>query len=203
MSAWYHRRMMREGHTERLLLRSLALADAVQIQPIFPRWEIVRYMNARVPWPYPADGARQYIEQVALPAVARGQAWAWTLRLKSDPERIIGNLELRKNDTDHRGFWIALPWQRQGLVTEACIWANDFWFETLGFPLLRVSKAAANTASRRVSEKLGMRLAGVEEKEFLCGRLPSEIWEMTAEEWQTFKAQARPGGSTKRKSDIL
>ena len=85
---------------------------------------------------------------------------------------------------------MGLKWQGQGLMSEACLWANDFWFETLGFPVLRVAKAAANTASRRISEKQGMRLAGVMEKDYVSGRLPSEIWEMTAEEWCNWKASS-------------
>lgn len=36
--------------TERLLLKPLVAADAVQIQQRYPRWEIVRYMVASVPW---------------------------------------------------------------------------------------------------------------------------------------------------------
>jgi len=181
--------MVPEGETVRLLLRPIAPVDAAQIQQIFPQWEIVRYLDTRVPWPYPPGGARQFIENVALPGVARGDSWNWTLRLKTDPERIVGNLELRRGEDDNRGFWIGLPWQRQGLVTEACRWANDFWFETLGFPLLRVSKAVANTASRRISEKLGMRLVGIRERNYVCGRLPSGVWEMTAGEWSAWKSR--------------
>jgi RimJ/RimL family protein N-acetyltransferase len=140
-----------------------------------------------VPWPYPPDGARQHIEQIALPQVELGESWIWTLRLKSDPAHIIGLLDLRKGDEDHRGFWLVPEFQGRGLMSEACAWANDFWFETLGFPFLRVSKAADNFASRRISEKLGMRLVGRGEKDFVCGRLPTEIWEITAEEWRAWK----------------
>jgi len=43
--------------TTRLILRPLELADAEQVQIIFPHWEIVRYLANRVPWPYPPDGA--------------------------------------------------------------------------------------------------------------------------------------------------
>jgi RimJ/RimL family protein N-acetyltransferase len=93
-----------------------------------------------------------------------------------------------KGGDDNRGFWLGLPWQGRGLMTEACAWANDFWFETLGFPMLRVAKAAANKASRRISEKQGMRLVGIGEKDYVSGRLPSEIWEITAEEWREWKA---------------
>ena len=76
--------------TSRLLLRPLKLADAEQVQLIFPQWEIVRYLTKQVPWPYPADGAVTYYRDFALPAIERGDEWHWTLRLKSEPERIIG-----------------------------------------------------------------------------------------------------------------
>jgi RimJ/RimL family protein N-acetyltransferase len=74
-------------------------------------------------------------------------------------------------------------------MSEACTWANDFWFETLGFPVLRVAKAAANAASMRISEKQGMRLVGLVGKDYVSGRLPAEVWEITAEEWRAWKAR--------------
>jgi len=179
--------MIPEGRTERLILRPLELADAEQIQQLFPHWEMVRYLLTRVPWPYPADGAEQYCREIALPQMELGEAWHWTIRLAIRPAEVIGLISLIRGDKDNRGFWMGLPWQGQGLMSEACAWANDFWFETLGFKVLRVAKAASNTASRRISEKQGMRLVGVAEKDFVGGRLPSEIWEITAEEWRAWK----------------
>ena len=177
------------GQTARLVLRPLAMGDAVQIQELFPHWEIVRYLRNVIPWPYPADGALEFIRDFALPAIARGDEWIWTLRLKNEPERVIGILNLRRGLHDNRGFWLDLAWQGRGLMSEACAWANDFWFEALGFPVLRVAKACANTTSRRISEKQGMRLVAVEERDYVCGRLPSEIWEITADEWRAWKAR--------------
>jgi ribosomal-protein-alanine N-acetyltransferase len=187
--------MIPAGESARLLLRPLAVADAAQIQALFPRWEIVRYLERRVPWPYPDDGARQFIERIELPVIKRGEAWSWTLRLKTAPDAVIGNLELRKGDGDNRGFWLCPEWRRRGLMVEACYWANDFWFERLGFSLLRVSKAVENTASRRISERMGMRLVGRNEKEYVCGRLLSEIWEMTADEWRAWKSARKAVGN--------
>jgi RimJ/RimL family protein N-acetyltransferase len=177
------------GQTARLILRPIAIDDAAQIQELFPHWEIVRYLRRVIPWPYPADGALQFIRDFALPAIARGDEWIWTLRPKSEPERVIGILNLRRGPHDNRGFWLGLAFQEQGLMSEACAWANEFWFETLGFPVLRVAKARDNTTSRRISEKQGMRLVGVEERDYVCGRLPSEIWEITADEWRAWKAR--------------
>jgi RimJ/RimL family protein N-acetyltransferase len=182
--------MMPEGKTERLILRPLELADADQIQAIFPVWKIVRHLMNVVPWPYPPDGARQFCEEIALPQAARGEAWHWTLRLGNEPERVIGVINLRKGDANNRAFWLGLPWQGRGLMSEACVWANDVWFDTLGFQILRVSKAVDNAASRRISEKQGMRLVGIAMKEYVGGRLPSEIWEITAEEWRAWKTRS-------------
>jgi RimJ/RimL family protein N-acetyltransferase len=167
-----------------MLLRPLELADAVQIQTLFPQWEIVRHLAAQVPWPYPADGAYRYIRDIALPAVDRSEAWHWTLRLKTSLDQIIGSIDLRKKENDNRGFWLGLPWQGQGLMTEACEAVTDFWFNTLNFPVLRAPKAIANVASRRISEKQGMRLVATEDRDYVSGRFPSEIWEITAEEWR-------------------
>jgi [ribosomal protein S5]-alanine N-acetyltransferase len=77
-----------------------------------------------------------------------------------------------------------LPWQKQGLMTEASDAVTDYWFDVLKFPLLRAGKAIANTASRRISEKQGMRVIALEDRDYVSGRFPAEVREITAEEWQ-------------------
>ena len=169
--------------TPRLLLQPLVLEDAAQVQLIFPHWEVVKHLAAQVPWPYPEDGALTYYRDVALPAIARGDEWHWTLRLKTSPDQIIGAIALAKGEVN-RGFWLGLPWQGCGLMTEAAEPVTHFWFDTLGFPVLRVPKAIDNVTSRRISEKQGMRVIATFEKDFVSGRLPAEIWEITAQEWR-------------------
>ena len=176
--------------TPRLLLRPLELADAAQIQILFPHWEIVRYLRNVIPWPYPDDGALQYVRDMALPAIARGEAWHWTLRLKTEPEQVIGFISLIKGETENRGFWLDLPWQGRGLMSEACDAVTDYWFNALKFPALRVPKAIANAASRRISEKQGMRVVSTEERDYVGGRFLSETWEITAEEWRARRKSA-------------
>ena len=171
-------------HTPRLILRPLELADAEKAQVLFPHWEIVRYIRNAVPWPYPSDGCYTFYRDVSLPAVARGDEWAWTLRLKSAPSQLIGAISLFRSETDNRGFWLGLPWQRQGLMTEAADAVTDYWFNVLKMPFMRVPKAKDNFASCRISEKQGMRMIGMEDRDYVSGRLPSEIWEITAEEWR-------------------
>ena len=173
--------------TARLVLRPLVLADAAAAQELFPHWEIVRFLNAKVPWPYPADGALQFYRDVALPAMERGEQWIWAILLKGGPDRLIGAINLSADRDENRGFWLGLPWQRQGLMGEACEAVTEFWFNGLLRERLRVSKAAPNLASRRVSQKQGARLIAVEERDFVSGRWPTEIWELTREEWNSRK----------------
>jgi ribosomal-protein-alanine N-acetyltransferase len=173
-----------ELQTERLILRPLELVDAEQAQQLFPHWEIVKFLAGRVPWPYPTDGCLAYYRNFALPAIERGDEWHWTLRLKRSPEDLIGAIGLAKAEPDNRGFWLGLPWQGQGLMTEAVIAANDYWFDVLGFSILRAPKAIANVGSRRISEKTGMRIIATEERDYVSGRWMSEVWEITAEEWR-------------------
>ena len=171
--------------TGRLSLRPLQLEDAEGAQSLFPHWEVVKFLNTQIPWPYPADGALTYFRDVALPAMERGTQWHWTLRLREAPEELIGAINLTSKETHAtRGFWLGLPWHGRGLMTEAASAVNDYCFDVAGFDVLRIPKAVANTTSRRVSEKTGMRVIATEERDYVSGRLLTEIWEITADEWR-------------------
>lgn len=183
--------MIKPLETPRLLLRPLELADAEQTQKLFPHWEIVKYLSNRVFWPYPEGRALIYYRDEALPAMERGDEWHWSLRLKSNPDPHIGCISLFRSEVNNRGFWLGLPWQGQGLMTEAANAVTDYWFDELGFPVLRVPKAADNIASRRISERSGMRVVALELKDYVCGRLLTEVWEITAEEWRAHRSQTR------------
>jgi RimJ/RimL family protein N-acetyltransferase len=184
--------MISEGRTERLLFRPLEMADARRMQALFPQWEIVRFLLNRVPWPYPPDGSLLYCRDVALPQAVRGEAWHWTIRLAAEPSEMIGLISLFKGAWDNRKFWLGLPWQGLGLMSEACVWANDFWFDGLGFPILRVAKAVSNYPSRRISVKHGMHVVTVVDRDYVSGPFQAEVWELTAEEWRAWKARACP-----------
>ena len=179
--------MIPQLETKRLILRPLEISDADQIQQIFPQWEIVKYLQSKVPWPYPADGAITYIRDMAIPAMERGESWHWTLRLKNNPQQIIGFISLMKAENENRGFWLDPKHQGKGLMSEACDAVTDFWFEVLKFPVLRAPKAIVNSASRKISERQGMRVISREERDYVSSRLMSETWEITAEEWRARK----------------
>jgi RimJ/RimL family protein N-acetyltransferase len=178
-------------HTSRLILTPLQLTDAPAVQQLFPQWEVVRYLDSRVPWPYPQDGALVYVRDVALPAVAEGREWHWIIRTRVQPEHSIGSISLDDQPGNNRGFWLAPQWQGNGYMREACNIINAYWFETLLRPIMQVPKAIANHASRKVSQHESMRMIGTRDGHFVSGPMQVEVWEITRGEWL-----ARGGGLT-------
>jgi RimJ/RimL family protein N-acetyltransferase len=170
--------------TARLILRPLESADADAIQQRFPRWEIVRFLAAGIPWPYPADGAEKYVGDIALPAMQAGQEWHWSIRPTTLPDQLIGVVSLMDRPDNNRGFWIDPDWQGQGFASEAAMAVTGFWFETLGRSVLRARKATANKLSQRISARTGMRLIRTEPGHYVSGRHVTEIWEITQDEWR-------------------
>ena len=174
--------------TDRLLLLPLTLADAPLIQAAFPVWEVVRWLASTVPWPYPDDGAAVFVSQIALPAMAEGTAWHWSIRTKAEPDRLIGVVTLTDKDDDNRGFWIDPVQQGQGFATEASEAVTDYWFEGLGKTVLSVPKAVANPASRRISEKQGMRVVRRLDLSLVSGVEEAELWQIDRETWRRMRA---------------
>ncbi|RYF43845.1 MAG: N-acetyltransferase [Cytophagaceae bacterium] len=131
---------------------------------------VVRYLDSRVPWPYPEEGALTYVRDVALPAIAAGREWHWMIRLHAEPAQSIGSISLYDQPGNNRGFWLAPQWQGKGYMREAR-------------PVMQVPKAVDNHASRRVSEHEGMQMIGMQQGHFVCGPMLKEIWEMKRTEW--------------------
>lgn len=175
--------------TERLILVPLNESHAPQVQEKFPKWEIVKYLLNKVPWPYPENGAIEYIRNIVLPNMKSGLEYYWAIFPKTSPNELIGIINLRKSDDENRGFWLDINWQNQGLMTEAAWVVTDFWFCELKMARMIVSKSIENHASSAISRKLGMRLVETSARNFVNGEMSAEIWELTRDEWLRNKGQ--------------
>lgn len=170
--------------TKRLILRPVTLDDAQAAQALFNNWEVVKYMFGAIPWPYPDNGTHEYYAEVVIPKMESGQGLSWAIIEKASPN-FIGLLELTpKDETDNRGFWIGQPYWRQGYITEAIVATTDYAFDVLKMPLMRLNNAVPNLGSRRVKEKAGATLVNTVEGDFVAGKFPKEIWELTPEQWR-------------------
>jgi RimJ/RimL family protein N-acetyltransferase len=169
--------------TARLILRPLQERDTPAIQRIFPQWEVVRHLLARVPWPYPEDGAATNMAE-CLEKRARGEQFYWAITLNGGDDELVGRIDLRPDSGDHemRGFWLDPGLKGQGLMTEAAEAVTAFAFE-LGWPELWVTNAASNIGSHRVKEKQGFELVQVVRGQFVSGEDDKEIWRLRREDW--------------------
>jgi RimJ/RimL family protein N-acetyltransferase len=170
--------------TRRLILRPLEARDVPATQRIFPQWEVVRYLLARVPWPYPPDGAATNFVDCQEKR-ARGEQLYWAITLKGGDDELIGRIDLRPDDGDHemRGFWLDPQLAGQGLMTEAAEAVTAFTFEVLGWDELWVTNAASNRASSRIKVKQGFELMAIVPGEFVFGPDDREVWRLTRARW--------------------
>lgn len=171
-----------ELSTARLHLRGVRLADIPAIQKNFDDYDIIRHLSAVVPWPFPAHGAKDFVESV-LPLQGQDR-WVWGLFLKTAPAEMIGNVDLRRKQGENRGFWLARRFWGQGLMTEATGAVTDYAFSALGFETLILCNAVGNIHSRRIKEKAGATFLRVEPAAFVDPALTQhEVWELRRTAW--------------------
>ena len=171
-------------HTPRLVLRPLRSKDAPVIQKRFANWEVVRWLDAKVPWPYPADGATTFVA-AALAEMARGEKSHWALVPKKGTADLIGVISLWPDDGathDQRGFWLDPAFQGRGLMTEAADRVTEYAFGKLGWPWLWLSNAQDNQASRRIKEKQGARLVDMMIGRYVGGETSRMVWLLMRED---------------------
>lgn len=171
--------------TGRLILRPIELRDAPAIQRYFPDWELIKFLHAKIPWPYPEDGAETSIRE-ALEQTARGERFHWAITLKGGDDEAIGRIDLWPFDGEHRdmrGFYLARPYWGRGLMTEAAERVTRFAFEDLGWPFLYLTNAEENLGSHRVKEKQGATLIDREPAAYMSGELLREVWLLTRDAW--------------------
>ena len=169
--------------TERLLLKPLDWRHVDDIQKNFEDYDVVRYLSALVPWPYPRDGAQKFLEMV-LPSQGQDR-WLWAIFVKPEEDESVGVVDLwRPGRPENRGFWLARKHWSKGYMTEAVVPITDYAFETLGFEVLRFTNAVGNVASRRVKEKSGASFLGTRAATFVDPAITeNELWELSKVAW--------------------
>ena len=170
--------------TERLILRPLEARDAPAIQRLFPQWEVVKYLDPAIPWPYPDDGAATNMAQ-CLAKRAAGEQFYWAITLKGDDE-LRGRIDLWPESPerlDMRGFWLDPLLHGQGLMTEAAEAVTTYAFKTLNWPRLYLTNAIDNLASGRIKEKQGAVPYSSEPFSYVSGKGERQVWLLTREAW--------------------
>jgi len=175
---------------DRIFLRPVTEQDIPAYEKHFVDYEVVRHLTDRIPWPYPEDGVRDWVENHIL-ALQGNNRWIWGIFLHTDTATLIGCIELwRPGTPENRGFWLGRAHWGQGLMTEATVLVTDFAFEHLGFETLILSNAKGNRRSARIKEKAGARLIRCEPEGFVDPVYSeSELWELHKQDWIAHRNQ--------------
>ena len=151
--------------TDRLLLRPYVAEDWAHVHtyaaiPEFSRFEA---------WgPNSVEDTKRFIAACIASMSEhpiRGYQLAVVLR---EEDRLIGGCTLKRKRVEFHeafvGYAIHPDFQRKGFATEAAAALVEFGFDSLRLVRIYAECNALNVASRRVMEKLGMRMVSVREK---------------------------------------
>jgi len=145
--------------TERLVLRRSHPEDAGTISAYRSDPEVHRYQG----WERTDhDGVRAEIHDMAGRAPGEPGGWVQLSVEERSTGRLVGDVGLSPADGEPGvikiGYTIAPEYQGRGYATEAVGALVDYAFDRLGADVVRAYASAANIASVRVAEKVGMRL---------------------------------------------
>jgi len=170
--------------TNRLSLRPPVPEDADALQRHFDDWGVIKQIGSHVPWPYPKDGARAYLD-VFIPQNGNGTFYYWGIFAKTNPKELIGAIEyrFRPEDEDNRGFWLSRSHWGQGLMTEAVARTQDYMFFDVGVSKLIIRNLSTNVRSKNIKVKTGALLIGQGTGEYHDGIQDEDIWELTRARW--------------------
>ena len=155
--------------TERLILRSLTLEDAQDVQRLAGDRDVASTL-IRIPHPYEDGMAEEWIHSCYTTfEKEESPHFAITLRTGGNFIGVMG-LELeREHERAELGYWLGKPYWGNGYATEAAKVVVAHGFQVLKLNRIYAYYFTRNAASGRVLEKIGMRYEG-------CRRQHTKKW---------------------------
>lgn len=143
------------------------------------------------------DGMRRYVE-AALADQAAGVALPF-VTMERASGRVVGSTRFAAWVGEHRRVeigwtWIAPPWQRTAINTEAKLLMLQHAFERLGCQRVELKTDALNVRSRAAILRLGAREEGTLRKHMVTaqGRVRDTVYfSITDEEWPAVRTRLR------------
>lgn len=148
--------------TERLILRSLSVADASSLQKIASSRQIAD-TTISIPHPYPEGEAEKFIaKQIAEKQTGHSVTFAIEHKLESN---LIGIIELRDIEPEHSvaelSYWLAVSAWGKGYMSEALPPVLNFGFEILLLNRIHAYHMIRNPASGKILQKNGFKQEGL------------------------------------------
>lgn len=152
--------------TPRLILRPFLPADAPAVQILAGAREVAD-TTAAIPHPYPEGAAETWIAMHPA-SWEKHQHLTLAVTLKTGALLIgaVGLTFAEEHDRADLGYWIGVPFWRNGFATEASSAVVDFGFRVLGLQRVQAHHFARNAASGHVLMKVGMKREGTATRAF-------------------------------------
>ncbi len=152
---------------DRLYLRPWRLGDAVAVHEACQDPEIQRW--TRVPSPYTRADAEHFVDRICPAGWAMGDMATFGIFARSSGRVLasiglsdIEELDAKQGGRAELGYWCA-PWARGfGVTTAAGRMVCRWGFQALGLARIDWYAEVGNNASRRVAEKVGFTIEGVQ-----------------------------------------
>ncbi len=141
--------------TGRLSLRAPVRSDIANIVALAGDRRVAEN-TARIPHPYVAADAEDFLASI------RHETGETVFAIEREGALIgMCGIDLRRDGAE-LGYWLGVPFWRQGYATEAARAVIDYAFSELGHQVLHSGARVSNPASRRVLEKCGFQWSGVQ-----------------------------------------
>ncbi|CAM3653438.1 GNAT family N-acetyltransferase [Parendozoicomonas haliclonae] len=124
----------------------------------------LEYLKRWIPWAERSDTLDDFEAFIkrSLHNYAEGKGMSFGIAYQGE---IVGNIALQGISEKRRkaslGYWLAEDAQGQGIVSRACCFLIDYAFTQLNLTKIQIEVASDNQASRKVCERLGMKLEGI------------------------------------------
>lgn len=181
---------------DRLILQRFSKRDAQTLDEAIK--VSLSDLNQWLPWArmdYTQSDTTAFIRE-SIQAWKEDRAWDYSIRLKDDPKRHLGNISFwtvsKLGKIAEIGYWIRSDETKQGLCTEAMELLLAETFSSMGYHKVVLRIAVGNDASDRVAEKLGFTREGILREELLIrgNWVDHSLWSLLDRE---FRATRRTG----------
>ena len=145
--------------------------------------------TTRIPYPYPENGARDFIA-AQLKERAEGRSYAFAIKERGEIVGACGLHGIEGLQAMDLGYWVGRPYWGQGFATVGVHLVLEFAFRNLRLESVHAKVLETNAASRRVLEKNGFLLLGVQPHADPLLKRPDEpvaIYRITGARWRELR----------------
>ena len=179
--------------TDRVILQRFTRRDATTLDDAIRA--SLPDLNQWLPWArmdYTSGDTTAFIRE-SVQAWKEDRAWDYSIRLRDDPGRHVGNVSLwtvsKLGKIAEIGYWIRSDQTSNGVCTEAVDRLLEETFDALGYHKAVLRIAIGNDASDRVAQKLGFTREGVLREELLIrgNWVDHSLWSLLDREYRALR----------------